>query len=178
MWPCVWSAELPQGEIRLRALQPGDLGWVIARHGALYAAEYGLDIGFEVAVAEIVVSVMRNFDPRSDMAWIAERGGVPVGSVFVVRHDGITAKLRLLIVDPSARGLGVGRLLTEAAIGFAREAGYHRMTLWTMQMLDVARHIYRSAGFVCTAATPVRQFGRDVVDETWVMDLRSADGDL
>ncbi len=174
MWPCAWSAELSQDVVRLRALQPGDLGWVISRHGALYAAEHGLDLSFEVAVAEIMAAVMRNFDPTGDAGFIAERGGRPVGSVFIVRHDGVTAKLRLLIVDPAARGLGLGRQLTEAAIGFARDAGYQRITLWTMQMLDAARHIYARAGFTCVAAAPAHQFGQDVVNETWMLDLRDA----
>ncbi len=168
MWRCAWSAELT----RLRGLQPGDLGWVISRHGALYAAEYGLDLSFEVTVAEIVAALIRGYDPASDCGWIAERHGVPVGSAFVVRHDAVTAKLRLVIVDPAARGSGLGWLLTEAAIGFAREAEYQRMTLWTMRMLDAARHIYWKAGFVCTAEEPAYSFGRDVVNETWMLELR------
>ena len=171
MWRCAWSAELSGNGIRLRGLQPGDLGWVISRHGALYAAEYGLDASFELAVAEIAAGLMRHFDPASDGAWIAERNGGPVGSVFVVRHDGVTAKLRLLIVEPAARGLGLGRILTQEAIGFAREAGYHRMTLWTMRMLDAARHIYTRAGFRCVDAVSEHAFGQDVMNETWLLDL-------
>ncbi len=142
---------------------------MISRHGALYAAEYGLDMSFEVTVAEIVADVMRGFDPSSDAGWIAELDGVAVGSAFVVRHDGVTAKLRLVLVEPAARGLGIGRMLTEAAISFAREAGYLRMTLWTMQMLVAARGIYRRAGFELVAAEAGFRFGRDVVDETWVL---------
>ena len=142
---------------------------MISSHGALYASEYGLDGSFEVAVAEIVLTVMQRFDPRSDGAWIAELNGVPVGSVFIVRGDETTAKLRLLIVDPSARGLGVGRMLSEAALDFARAAGYRRVTLWTMGMLDAARHIYAKAGFRMVSAEPARAFGRDVVNETWTL---------
>jgi GNAT superfamily N-acetyltransferase len=157
--------------VRLRPLQPGDLGWVISRHGALYAAEYGLSLDFEVAVAGIVAEIMRDFDPTRDGAWIAERDFVPVGSVFVVRYKPGIAKLRLLIVDPSARGLGVGRMLTDAAIGFARTAGYRQITLWTLAMLDAARHIYARAGFRLTESVPGHSFGRDITDETWTLDL-------
>jgi GNAT superfamily N-acetyltransferase len=173
VWRCAWSVELSQNNVRLRGLQPGDLGWVISRHGSLYAAEYGLDLSFEVTVAGIVAEVMRSFDPASDAAWIAEHNGGPVGSVFVVRDDDVTAKLRLLIVDPAARGLGLGRLLTDAAIGFARDAGYRRITLWTLQMLDAARHIYRSAGFERTDEAQGYSFGRTLVNETWVLELKS-----
>lgn len=157
--------------VRLRALRPGDLGWVIGRHGALYAAEYGLDSSFEVEVARIVAEAMRDFDPAREAAFMAERDGATVGSVFVVDADEGVAKLRLLIVDPAARGLGLGRVLTQAAIGFARQAGYRRMTLWTMAMLDAARHIYETAGFRLVARMPGTAFGRDIVDETWELDL-------
>jgi GNAT superfamily N-acetyltransferase len=171
VWPCAWSADLSAGTVRLRGLQPGDLGWVISRHGALYASEYGLDGSFEVAVAEIVLAIMQRFDPRSDGAWVAELDGAAVGSVFIVRSDEATAKLRLLIVDPAARGLGVGRLLSEAALDFARAAGYRRVTLWTMGMLDAARHLYAKAGFRMVNAEPAHQFGRDLVNETWMLKL-------
>jgi GNAT superfamily N-acetyltransferase len=159
--------------VRLRGLQPGDLGWVISRHGALYAAEYGLDARFELEVAGIMVAVMRDFDPARDGAWIAERDGAPVGSVFIVRRDDATAKLRLLIVDPAARGLGVGRLLTTAAVDFARAAGYRRVTLWTMAMLDAARHVYAKAGFTLVHSEAEHAFGQDVMNETWELEFYS-----
>jgi GNAT superfamily N-acetyltransferase len=157
--------------LRLRDLQPGDAGWVIQRHGALYAAEHGLDGGFELDVADIVVQLLRRFTPGRDFAVIAEIDGVPVGSAFVVGHAPGVAKLRLVIVDPAARGHGVGRQLVEAALGFARGAGYQRMTLWTMQMLTAARHIYATSGFRLIRSVPTRAYGRDVVDETWEIDL-------
>ncbi len=159
------------GAIRLRPLQPGDLGWVIGRHGALYAAEYGLDGSFELAVAEIVLQVMRDFDPQRDGAWIAERDGMPIGSVFVVGVEDNIAKLRLLIVDPAARGHGLGRLLTQTAIQFARDHGYRRMVLWTMSMLEGARAIYASEGFHLIGSVPGIAFGRAITDETWERDL-------
>jgi len=160
-----------KSDIHLRPLQPGDIGWVISRHGSLYATEYGLDITFEITVAEIAAQIMRGWDPTSDNAWIAERGGLPVGSIFIVRADATTAKLRLLIIDPSARGLGLGRQLADAAIGFARTADYHRITLWTMGMLDAARHIYATAGFTLTDSVQAHEYGRDLVNETWQLDL-------
>ena len=151
---------------------PGDLGWVISRHGAVYASEYGLDRTFEVKVAEIVVETMRNFDRERESAWIAEYQGRPVGSVFVVAKDDETAKLRMLIVEREARGQGVGRILTAAAIGFAREAGYKRMVLWTMGMLSAARTIYTKAGFKLVESVPGISFGCHIIDETWELDLR------
>ncbi len=157
--------------IWLRPLLPGDLGWVISQHGLIYASEYGLDRSFEVAVAEIVVEVMRSFDAAHDAAWIAEYQGRKVGSVFVVGVEDKTAKLRMLIVDPSARGLGVGRLLTEAAIDFSRQRGYRRMVLWTMSMLSAARGIYAKAGFRLIASVSGVSFGCHVTDETWELDL-------
>jgi GNAT superfamily N-acetyltransferase len=156
----------------LRPLLPGDLGWVISRHGAVYASEYGLDRSFEVRVAEIVVEVMRNFDREREAAWIAEYQGRPVGSVFVVDAGDDTAKLRMLIVEREARGQGVGRILTAAAIGFAREAGYKRMVLWTMGMLSAARTIYTKAGFRLVDSVPGVSFGCHIIDETWELDLR------
>jgi GNAT superfamily N-acetyltransferase len=161
------------GAIRLRPLQPGDLGWVIGRHGALYAAEYGLDGTFEIAVAEIVVEIMQTYNPDRDGAWIAELDGKAVGSAFVVGVEDRIAKLRLVIVDPAARGRGVGRMLTRAAIGFARAQGYTSMMLWTMSMLTAARAIYASEGFQLVASVPGETFGCRITDETWVMDLTS-----
>lgn len=157
----------------LRDLQPGDAGWVIQRHGALYAGEHGLDAGFELDVADILVNLLRGFTPGRDFAVIAELNGTTVGSAFVVRHAPQVAKLRLVIVDPAARGHGIGRALVQAAIHFARAAGYARMTLWTMQMLTAARHIYATSGFRLVSSVPTQAYGRAVVDETWELDLRA-----
>jgi DNA-binding MarR family transcriptional regulator len=158
-------------EWQLRGVRPGDIGWVISRHGSIYAAEYGWDGTFEFLVAEIAAGIMRKFDPASDGAWIAEIGGVPVGSVFLVRVDAQTAKLRLLILDAAARGRGIGRALVGECILFARAAGYRRIALWTMSMLEPARRIYAEAGFRLTESAAVHQFGVDLVEETWVLDL-------
>ncbi|WP_019014704.1 bifunctional helix-turn-helix transcriptional regulator/GNAT family N-acetyltransferase [Elioraea tepidiphila] len=151
----------------IRPLGPGDGGWVVESHGRLYAQEYGWNAEFEALVAEIVAAFLRAHDPAREGGWIAERDGVPVGSVFVVRQDARTAKLRLLLVEPEARGLGIGRRLVEHAIGFARGAGYARMTLWTNDVLVAARRIYEAAGFVCTAREPHTSFGKDLISETW-----------
>lgn len=159
------------GCVRLRSLQPGDLGWVIGRHGTIYADEFGLDAGFELAVAEIVVQIMRDWDPIRDGAWIAELDGVPVGSAFVVAQEADTAKLRLVILEQQARGRGVGRLLTETAITHARSRGFKRMVLWTMSMLTAARGIYERAGFRLVASVPGVSFGREITDETWELVL-------
>ncbi|TQF77237.1 MarR family transcriptional regulator [Elioraea sp. Yellowstone] len=155
----------------IRPLGPGDGGWVVESHGRLYAQEYGWNAEFEALVAEIVAAFLRAHDPACEGGWIAERDGAPVGSVFVVRQDARTAKLRLLLVEPEARGLGIGRRLVEHAMGFARGVGYARMTLWTNDVLVAARHIYESAGFVCTAREPHTSFGKDLVSETWERDL-------
>jgi GNAT superfamily N-acetyltransferase len=162
------SSAAKGGAVTLRPLRPGDLGWVIGRHGALYAAEYGFDIGFEIVVADIIAKAMP-LDAAREGAWIAERDGVALGSVFLVRQDDETAKLRLLIVDPEARGLGLGRLLAETAVAFARDEGYRRVTLWTMAMLTRARAIYASLGFTLVSATPNDRFGG--VDEVWTLEF-------
>jgi DNA-binding MarR family transcriptional regulator/GNAT superfamily N-acetyltransferase len=151
----------------IRPLAPGDGGWVVESHGRLYAQEYGWNAAFEALVAEIVAAFLRAHDPAREGGWIAERDGVPVGSVFVVRQDTRTAKLRLLLVEPEARGLGIGRRLVEHAMAFARGAGYARMTLWTNDVLVAARRIYEAAGFVCTAREPHTSFGKDLIAETW-----------
>lgn len=155
----------------IRPLGPGDGGWVVESHGRLYAAEYGWNAEFEALVAEIVAGFLRAHDPAREGGWIAERDGVPVGSVFVVRQDARTARLRLLLVEPGARGLGIGKRLVEHAMGFARGAGYARMTLWTNDVLVAARRIYEAAGFTCTGREPHRSFGKDLVAETWERDL-------
>jgi DNA-binding MarR family transcriptional regulator/N-acetylglutamate synthase-like GNAT family acetyltransferase len=160
-----------RGEPTLRAHRPGDMGWVVSAHGDLYARDYGWDIGFEAMVADIAAAFIRDFDSRRERCWIAELDGARVGSVFVVRASDEIAKLRMLIVDPRARGLGLGRRLVEEAIGFARGAGYSRMTLWTNDVLTAARAIYVKAGFRLAASEAHRSFGKDLVGETWELTL-------
>ncbi|MGO4619590.1 GNAT family N-acetyltransferase [Ensifer sp. 2YAB10] len=155
----------------LRDPQPGDMGWVIHRQGALYAEEYGWSTEFEALVAEIVVKYMREYDPASDRCWIAEKDGKVVGSVFLVRHDETTAKLRLLYVEPSARGLGIGRRLVEECMRHARLLGYTRMVLWTNAGLDAARHIYEKAGFALVEEEQHYSFGKDLTGQTFARDL-------
>jgi DNA-binding MarR family transcriptional regulator/GNAT superfamily N-acetyltransferase len=155
----------------LRSHQPGDMGWVVAAHGALYAQEYGWDISFEALVAKIVAEFIETFDPARERCWIAEMDGVPVGSAFVVRKTDETAKLRLLIIDPKARGLGLGKRLVDECLRFAKRAGYRSMTLWTQSNLLAARGIYRRAGFRLTASEANHSFGVDLISETWDIDL-------
>jgi DNA-binding MarR family transcriptional regulator/GNAT superfamily N-acetyltransferase len=159
----------------LRPHRPGDMGWVTSAHGALYASEYGWDITFEALVAKIAAEFIENFDPAREHCWIAELDGAPVGSVFVVRKTDAIAKLRLLIVDPKARGLGLGKRLVEECLRFARGAGYSSMTLWTQSCLTAARGIYERAGFKLVAEEPHHSFGVDLVGETWDIKFRERD---
>jgi DNA-binding MarR family transcriptional regulator/predicted GNAT family acetyltransferase len=151
----------------LRSHRAGDIGWIISRHGALYAEEYGWDISFEQLVAEIAAQFLKAHDDKRERCWIAEVDGEPVGTVMLVKGSDTVAKLRLLIVEPSARGLGIGRALTNECIRFAREAGYTEMTLWTQSILVAARNIYRAAGFQLVKSEPHHSFGHDLVGETW-----------
>lgn len=161
----------PRGWV-LRGVRPGDLGWVISRHGAIYAQEFGWDGTFEYLVAKIAAELMERFDPVGDGAWIAELDGVPVGSVFLARQSDEVAKLRLLIVDPAARGLGIGARLVAECTNFAREKGYRRITLWTHEVLTAARKLYAAEGYRLVAKEPMQAFGQSLVSETWELDLR------
>lgn len=158
-------------EYLLRDPQPGDMGWVVHKQAQLYATEYGWNSEFEALLAEIVATYLREHDPASDRCWIAEQHGDIIGSVSVVRHDANTAKLRMLYVDASARGLGIGRTLVEEAIAFARSAGYSRMVLWTNAVLHDAVRLYEKAGFALVEEEQHHSFGKDQVSQVWARDL-------
>jgi DNA-binding MarR family transcriptional regulator/GNAT superfamily N-acetyltransferase len=151
----------------LRAPRAGELGWIVQRHGALYSAEYGWNAEFEALVARIVADFASDADPAREAAWIAEVDGEPAGCVLCVREDTRTAKLRLLLVEPRARGLGLGTRLVEECLAFARRAGYREIVLWTNDVLVAARRIYERAGFDLIASEPHRSFGHDLVSQTW-----------
>ena len=155
----------------LRPHRIGDLGWVASRHGALYAQEYGWDGSFEALVAEIGARFIQNFDPTRECGWIAERSGAVIGSAFVAAESDAVAKLRLVYVEPTARGLGLGRRLVEECIRFAQGAGYRRMTLWTFNVLNPARRLYEGLGFSLRSEEPTHAFGKDMVAENWDMAL-------
>jgi GNAT superfamily N-acetyltransferase len=160
------------GEAAIRPLgQPGDLGWVVMAHGEVYAAEYGFNGEFEALVARIVADYAAGPDPGREAAWIAEAGGRRAGCVFVVAKDAETAQLRILLVDPAARGRHLGRRLVAECVGFARRAGYRRIMLWTNEPLAAARHIYLAAGFSLTAEEPHHSFGADLIGQYYELDL-------
>ncbi len=155
----------------LREHRPGDLGWIIEQHGELYAREYGWDASFEALVAQIAARFLQRFDPQWERCWLAERDGERVGSVVLVKKSATVAQLRLLIVRPEARGLGLGARLTDQCIAFARERGYRKIVLWTHGKLTAARAIYAKRGFLLTHAEPYHAFGHEQISETWALRL-------
>lgn len=161
-------------DVALRPPEPGDFGWVIERNGALYASEHGFDSSYEALVARIVAEYLDKHDPDRERAWIAELDGDRVGAIFCVRKDDTTARLRLLHVEPSARGAGVGTTLVDECVQFGRSAGYHAMELWTVSVLTPARRIYQRAGFELVAEDTAQRFGHELTGQTWRLDLRSA----
>jgi DNA-binding MarR family transcriptional regulator/GNAT superfamily N-acetyltransferase len=158
-------------ECRVRPHRAGDMGWVVERHGALYAEEYGFDSEFEALVASIVAKFLTHFDPARERCWIAERDGRNVGCIFLVHGTRTIGKLRLFLVEPDARGLGIGRRLIDECVRFAREASYRRVRLWTQTNLLAARRLYERAGFRIIDSEPHHSFSQDLVAETWELRL-------
>jgi ribosomal protein S18 acetylase RimI-like enzyme len=165
----VKRAMLPQ--VRLRRHRPGDMGWVVQRHGELYWKEFGYDARFEALVAGIVAGFVNEFDPKRERCWIAERNGKRLGAVFLVRKSLAEAQLRLLIVEPAARGLGVGKRLVRECVRFARRCGYRKVVLWTQSELAAARGIYEKAGFRLVGKEPHKSFGKVLTGEYWELQL-------
>jgi DNA-binding MarR family transcriptional regulator/GNAT superfamily N-acetyltransferase len=165
----------PQIPYLLRMHQPGDMGWIVHRQAILYAEEYGWDETYEALAAEIVAQFIKNYDPKRERAWVAERDGRRVGGVFVAKESDEIAKLRLLHVEAEARGLGIGKRLVKECVQFSRQAGYRKMTLWTQSILHAARHIYKQTGFKIVSEKKHHSFGKDLTAETWELDLRTFD---
>jgi DNA-binding MarR family transcriptional regulator/N-acetylglutamate synthase-like GNAT family acetyltransferase len=161
----------PQVPYLLRPHQPGDMGWIIHRHGALYAQEYGWDERFEALVAEIAAHFIQHLDSKCERCWIAERDGNIVGSVFLVKNSKTVAQLRLLLVEPMARGLGIGSRLVSECVHFARQVGDRKIVLWTNSVLHAARHIYEETGFRLIHEEAHHSFGHDLIGETWELKL-------
>lgn len=161
------------GEFVLRDHRPGDIGRVIARHGEIYAAEFGWDASFEGLVARILGEFLERGDTHGERSFIAESDGRFAGAVFVMRRDAETAQLRCLLVEPSARGAGLGTRLVDACVDFARDTGYRRITLWTNDVLHAARRLYERAGFTLVDETPQRLFGHDVTSQNWTLEFRN-----
>lgn len=157
----------------LRTHQPGDMGWMVHRQAILYANEYGWDESYEALAAEIVAHFIKNYDPKRECCWVAEQNGERIGAVFVAKGSDTIAKLRLLHVEPQARGLGIGKRLVDECIRFSHQAGYQKLTLWTQSILLAARHIYQQAGFRLVREEPHHSFGKDLVAETWEIELRA-----
>jgi GNAT superfamily N-acetyltransferase len=158
-------------EIILRDIGIGDAGWLIQRHGELYARDDGFDWTFEVLVAEILTDFLRNRDAPIERAWIAEKDGMRLGSVFCVRLNDTTAKVRLFLIEPEARGLGLGRTLLTACLAHARSHGFQRLTLWTHKSHEAACALYSKYGFEMIEEKPVHSFGQDLIEQTWSIDL-------
>src|SRR5260221_1399075 len=159
------------GPLVIRPPRVGDFGWVVQRHGALYAQEYGWDERFEGLVARIVAELIEHFDPKRERGWIAERDGENVGCIFLVKKSATVAKLRMLLVEPGERGSGLGKRLVAECERFARQAGYRKIILWTQNNLTAARHIYARSGYKRVAEEPNEGFGRNLVSETWELVL-------
>jgi DNA-binding MarR family transcriptional regulator/GNAT superfamily N-acetyltransferase len=162
----------PKVSYLLRQHRPGDMGWIVHRQAILYAEEYGWDETYEALAAEIVAQFIKNYDAKRERCWIAEKDGARVGAVFVAKASDEVAKLRLLHVEPEARGLGIGKRLVEECVRFARQVGYQKMTLWTQSILHAARHLYKQAGFHIVREEQHHSFGKDLTAETWELDLR------
>ncbi|MGW7057929.1 GNAT family N-acetyltransferase [Streptomyces sp. NPDC054904] len=168
------AMETSGAQVRLRDPEPGELGWIVQRHGALYAAEYGWNQEFEGLVARIVADFAEDHDPHVERVWIAEHEGRPVGSVMCVRDEGSpgTARLRLLLVEPAGRGLGIGGLLVDTVVAFARSVGYRELVLWTNDVLREARSLYERAGFTLVAERPHRSYGVTLTGQDWRLPLQ------